>query len=179
MTAEEIDKLKYPTGRFSKPDPITPEHINAWILEIGALPAQLKKQVEGLTKEQLSLRYRPDGWTIRQVVHHLADSHMNSLIRFKLSLTEDNPVIKPYKEDLWAEIFDGRDSDTRYSIQMLEGIHNRWVYLLKHLKPEQFDLTFIHPDRKGPQQLKTTLGLYAWHGKHHMAHIQNALNSNH
>ncbi|HLF33504.1 MAG TPA: bacillithiol transferase BstA [Cyclobacteriaceae bacterium] len=175
MESTDIEKLKYPIGKYERPQVITRETIDRWIGEIEEFPSILRKQVSGLTEKQLSLHYRPGGWMVRQVIHHLADSHMNSLTRFKLSLTEENPVIKPYKENLWAELPDGKEADINISLLMLEGIHKRWAYLLGRMKPEQFERAYIHPERKSPQKLDGVLGLYAWHCNHHLAHIKQAL----
>ena len=177
MNAEEIQKLKYPIGRFSKPDPITREDIDSWITEIEALPGQIKQLVGGLDEEKLNFRYRPEGWNIRQVVHHITDSHFNSFVRFKLALTENDPVIKPYDQVSWADLPDGKTADVNFSLLMLEGLHQRWLVLLRSMTPEQFDRTFKHPEREGIQKLSVNVGLYAWHGKHHLAHIKQALES--
>ncbi len=177
MQSPDIEKLKYPIGRYTKPEPITSEYINNWIRDIEALPGQVKELVNNLDDKKLELRYRPGGWSIRQVINHLADSHMNSFIRFKLALTEDKPTIRPYLQEKWAEMPDACQGDINYSIQMLEGLHHRWVILLKNLTPEQYKIVYLHPERSGDQLLDATLGLYAWHGKHHLAHIKLALES--
>ncbi len=175
MDTEDIEKLKHPIGRYITPDPITREQINGWIRDIEALPDQVKKLIENIDDKKLDLRYRPGGWTIRQVVHHLADSHYNSFMRFKLALTENNPVIKPYKQAEWAELPDTSEADINFSLMILEGLHKRWVVLLKKMTPQQFELTFKHPERDSIQRLDMNLGMYAWHGKHHLAHIRLAL----
>ena len=175
MKETDIESLKFPVGKYLKPDHITSRHIKEWISEIEELPGQIRKTVEGLTPEKLSLHYRPGGWSVRQVVHHITDSHMNSFIRFKLTLTEDNPTIKPYLQEKWSELPDGNEADVSYSLQMLEGLHRRWAVLLKKMTPEQFKLTYIHPERSAVQTLEGNLGLYAWHGRHHLAHIMQAL----
>jgi hypothetical protein len=170
MTDQELGKLKYPIGNFKSTDTLNLEFVQSCISEIESLPAKLKKEVEHLADDQLDTPYRPDGWTIRQVVHHLADSHMNSLIRFKLALTEDNPVIKPYLEDKWAELADSK-LPVNISLQLLESLHIRLVTLLKSLSPEELNRTFIHPESKKQWHLYDVIGLYAWHGNHHLAHI--------
>ena len=175
MTEMDIETLKYPAGRYTKPDAITDLQIKDWIKEIEELPGQIRQAVAGLTPEQLSLHYRPGGWTIRQVVHHIADSHMNSFIRFKLTLTEDKPTIKPYLQIEWSELPDGSEADVNFSLQLLEGLQKRWVVLLKNMTPEQFKRSYIHPERSAIQTLEGNLCLYAWHGRHHLAHIRQAL----
>ena len=175
MNETDVEALRFPVGKFTRPDTITPQQITEWIREIEALPGQIRQAVAGLSHEQLSLHYRPGGWTIRQVVHHVADSHMNSFMRFKLTLTEDKPTIKPYLQEKWSELPDGNEADVNLSIQLLESLHARWAVLLKKMTPEQFKLTYIHPERSAVQTLEGNLALYAWHGRHHLAHIKQAL----
>jgi hypothetical protein len=164
------ESLQYPIGRFSLHGPATSDCISRWIHEIEELPAVLREAVGGLSDWQLGTLYRPEGWTLRQVVHHLADSHINSFVRFKLALTEDEPTIKPYDEARWAELHDGRDGDIQISLALLESLHSRWVMLLRSLTPKDLARTFIHPER-GTVTLRDTIALYAWHGRHHVAHI--------
>ncbi|WP_404303598.1 YfiT family bacillithiol transferase [Paenibacillus sp. DP01] len=167
-----MDKdLRYPIGPFVVPDTITEEQLITWIDDIAELPGQLRQAVEGLNEQQLNTPYREGGWTIRQVVHHLADSHMNSYIRFKLALTEDTPTIKPYDEGRWAEIPDARELPLEPSLQLLEGLHARWVTMLRSLGEDQLHRTFIHPESGQTIHLERNIGIYAWHGKHHIAHI--------
>ncbi|WP_318840679.1 YfiT family bacillithiol transferase [Paenibacillus sp. BJ-4] len=167
-----MDKdLRYPIGPFVVPDTITEEQLLVWVHDIAELPSQLRQAVEGLNEQQLNTPYREGGWTIRQVVHHLADSHMNSYIRFKLALTEDTPTIKPYDEGRWAEIPDARELPLEPSLQLLEGLHKRWVTVLRSLGEEQLHRTFIHPESGQTIRLERNIGIYAWHGKHHTAHI--------
>ncbi|CAH0343980.1 YfiT family bacillithiol transferase [Bacillus sp. CECT 9360] len=161
--------LRYPIGEFNHEGTITLESINEWIKEIENAPGELKEAVKGLEDEQLDTPYRPDGWTVRQVVHHLADSHMNAYVRFKLALTENNPTIKPYQESEWAELPDSRMS-VEVSLTLLEALHARWVTLLRSLNSTQLEQTFQHPD-SGIVQVGYNIGLYAWHGRHHIAHI--------
>ena len=168
-----LEQLKYPLGKFEKPETITKELLSQWIAEIAAFPAQLKAAVNHLDEEQLDNTYRPQGWTIRQVVHHCADSHMNSFIRFKLALTEEQPTIKPYREERWAELADGK-MPIDASLMLLEGLHARWGALLKSLSAEEMRRTYVHPEQGQAIPLDVTIGLYAWHGKHHLAHIRNA-----
>ncbi len=175
----DIEKLKYPVGKFEKPATITKNMIDKWICEISAFPKNLLIEVKDLTDEQLDTQYRPGGWTIRQVVHHCADSHMNSLIRLKLTLTEDRPTIKPYYEDLWAELPDSKNLPIQPSLNMLEGIHERWTILLTHLTESQLERTFIHPEHGKTFRINENIGLYAWHCKHHLGHITETKKRHH
>ncbi|KIL39652.1 metal-dependent hydrolase [Gordoniibacillus kamchatkensis] len=161
--------LQYPIGKF-KYEGADAVQLASWIADIAALPERLRAAVQGLSAEQLDTPYRPGGWTVRQVVHHVADSHMNSFTRFKLALTENNPTIKPYDEAAWAELDDGRIADPALSLALLDALHSRWTQLLRSMTPQQFERTFHHPEN-GPQPLARATGLYAWHGKHHTAHI--------
>lgn len=168
MTPEQ---LKYPIGKFDPPSTITKEILSQWITSIVSFPSRLKREANHLTEEQLDTPYRPEGWTIRQVIHHCADSHMNSLTRLKLALTEDQPIIKPYYEDRWAELADSKSMPIASAIKMLEGIHERWTLLLNHLSEEQLGKTFIHPEHGKIFRIDENVGLYAWHCNHHLAHI--------
>lgn len=168
----EDESLRYPVGRYERPAHVTPQDRAQWLTELEALPAQLKKAVEGLSDEQLDTPYRPGGWTVRQVVHHLPDSHLNSYIRFRFALTEETPLIKPYDEATWAELTDAKSAPVNLSLSLLESLHARWVILLRSLNDAQFARTFRHPDLGGVR-LDTALGLYAWHGRHHVGHILN------
>lgn len=171
----ELEKLKYPIGKFSKPESIDQSTIDQWINEIELLPSQIRNAVSGLSDEELNTPYRPGGWTIRQVVHHLPDSHMNSYIRFRWTLTEDTPLIKAYFEDRWAELPDAKEGDIEPSLLLLEALHGRWVKLLRSLSPEDLGKSFIHPETKKSVRLDVNIGLYAWHGLHHLAHIENCV----
>lgn len=167
-------KEKYPVGEFQKPSEITSEHLSEWISEIELFPQGLKQATEALNDQQMDTPYREGGWTIRQLVHHCADSHSNALIRFKLALTEESPVIKPYFEASWAELADSREMPVEISIKILEGLHARWVYLLKKLTEENWRKFYIHPEFEGKKfLLGEAAGLYAWHGRHHLTHIKN------
>jgi len=166
-----IEQLKYPIGKFEAPKEITAEMLSSFIQDISLFPSRLRQETANLSSTQLDSPYRPEGWTIRQLVHHCADSHMNSLIRFKLALTEENPTIKPYFEDRWAELPDGRDLPVEPSVKMLEGIHERWTHLLNSLSPEQLARTYIHPEQDRELRLDHTIALYAWHCRHHLAHV--------
>ncbi|HLF84196.1 MAG TPA: bacillithiol transferase BstA [Blastocatellia bacterium] len=162
--------LRFPIGPFKLEGAPTDEDIRRAIDEISEAPATLRTAVEGLSTEQLDTPYRPSGWTVRQVVHHVPDSHLNSYCRFKLALTEDEPTIKAYREDRWAELEDSRATPIEVSLALLESLHNRWVLLLKSLAPADFQRTFRHPDI-GVVTLAQNVCLYAWHGRHHVAHI--------
>lgn len=166
-----LDLLKYPIGVYEKPKVISKEILQLWINTIESFPEKLVSEVANLTNQQLDTPYRPDGWTIRQVVHHCADSHMNSLIRFKLALTEDKPSIKPYFEDRWAALPDSKIMPIEPALKMLSGIHERWCFLLKNLTEEQFARLFIHPEHSATFRIDENIGLYAWHCMHHLAHI--------
>ena len=167
-----IDESKFPIGGFEKPEKITREVLSKWITEIAAFPTMLKNEVQHLNEEQLDTRYRPGGWTIRQVVHHCADSHINSLTRFKLTLTENRPTIKPYFEDRWAELVDSKAFPIHSSIKLLEGLHERWSSLLDSLTEKDLERTFIHPEHGNEIRLDENIGVYAWHCAHHLAHIK-------
>jgi uncharacterized damage-inducible protein DinB len=164
------DDLRYPVGKFRAPDKIGADERNGWIGDISRLPAQLRSAVADLDDQQLATPYRPGGWTVRQVIHHLPDSHLNSYTRFRLALTEDNPVIKPYNEHAWAELTDAQTAPIELSLSLLDCLHERWVILLKSLTEQDFERTFQHPE-SGQRTLGWNLGLYAWHGKHHLAQI--------
>ena len=138
------------------------------------MPARLRALVQDLTDEQLETRYRPDGWTIRQVVHHVPDSHMNAYIRFKLAATENGPTIRPYQEARWAELPDARTAPVSLSLDLLEALHRRWTLCLRNFSADDFQQVYVHPEM-GAVPLDTALALYAWHGKHHTAHVRNAL----
>jgi uncharacterized damage-inducible protein DinB len=162
--------LSYPIGKFEPPASLAPEMRRQWIETIAAASARLRTAVEDLNDRQLDTPYRPGGWTVRQVVHHLADSHMHSYIRFRLALTEENPTIKPYDQVKWAELPDARSAPVETSIDLLESMHNRWVALMEAMSDADFARTFVHPER-GQVRLDSTLAIYAWHSLHHEAHI--------
>lgn len=161
---------RYPIGKFEMPAHITPQRRAEAIVEIASTPKKLRAAVAGLNDAQLDTPYRDGGWTVRQVVHHVPESHMNAYMRFKLALTEDEPTIKPYMEDRWAGTADVQATPLEVSLAMLESLHNRWVRLLRTLKPADWKRTFRHPEL-GTVSLEKNLALYAWHGKHHTAHI--------
>ena len=172
MTMETPD-LRYPIGEFSPPDPVTRDQVSAWIDDIAGLPADLRRTVTPLTDGRLDTPYRPGGWTVRQVVHHLPDSHMNSLIRFKWALTEDRPVIKAYDEKGWAALPDAR-GPIGPSLDLLDALHRRWTDLLGGLSLAQLEREFVHPE-SGPVALAVSVGAYAWHGRHHLAHVERLM----
>ena len=161
---------RFPIGRF-QPDPQpTPELRARHIAEIAALPRRFRQAVAGLNSNQLDTPYREGGWTVRQVIHHVPDSHMNAYIRCKLALTEDAPTIKPYDQEAWAHLADASLTPVEVSLSLLEAIHARWVTLLSSLKEEDFQRRFHHPET-GAQTIDSTLALYAWHSNHHLAHV--------
>ncbi|MBH5316762.1 putative metal-dependent hydrolase [Paenibacillus sp. GSMTC-2017] len=167
-----MEKLRYPIGRYSY-EGMTVVQKDKWIVEIENLPAQMRQAIDGLTEEQLNTPYRPEGWTVRQVVHHLADATINCFSRFKLALTEANPTVKPFDEEGWANTVDSLDASPELSLIILEGIYARWVLLLKSLQRADFDKQFYHPAIGKQVQLSYFLGFVAWHGNHHLAHITN------
>ena len=162
--------LRYPIGPFHYSGESTAEQRRGFIDRIEQAPARLRAAVAGLTEQQLETPYRPGGWTVRQVVHHVADSHINSYCRFRLALTEVRPAIKGYDEALWAELTDSRTAPVEMSLALLEALHRRWVLLLRSMTPVDFARTFHH-SQLGPVTLDRTLALYAWHGEHHLAHV--------
>ncbi|WP_139489016.1 YfiT family bacillithiol transferase [Brevibacillus dissolubilis] len=166
-----MNDLRFPIGPFRYEGPAAPEQIQEWIQTIQDTPAKLRQAVAGLTDDQLDTPYRPEGWTVRQVVHHMADSHMNSFIRFKLTLTEETPTIRPYEEARWAELGDSRETPIEMSLALLDALHQRWTILLTSLTEEQFQREFRHPEHNALFDLKKALALYAWHSEHHIAHI--------
>ena len=166
------DDLKYPLGRYQPPATISASQRAIWIEQMAELPAQLSKATFGLNDAQLDTPYRPGGWTVRQVVHHVPDSHMNSYTRFRLALTESSPLIKPYEEAAWAQLTDARTAPVAPSLTLVEGLPARFVLLLRSLSGEDFARTFRHPEL-GEIRLDWTLGLYAWHCLHHVAHVNN------
>lgn len=161
---------RFPVGKFAWPETVSEEDRQKFISQIEEMPAKLRAAVQGLSEAQLDTPYREGGWTVRQVAHHLADSHMNAFIRFKLALTEDEPTIKPYEQQKWAELPDGKTAPIEVSLVLLDSLHRRWVMLIKSIKPEDFARTFRHPEL-GLVTLERNLALYAWHSRHHVAHV--------
>jgi hypothetical protein len=162
--------LQYPVGKFQKKPTITNDERRDLINQIAEAPGHLRKAVAGLSVAQLDTPYRPDGWTVRQVAHHLPDSHLNAYVRTKLALTESQPTIKPYNEKLWAELHDVKAAPVEVSLTLLESLHERWVFLLRSLAPNDFLKTMMHPEH-GVINLDFIVQMYAWHGRHHVAHI--------
>lgn len=171
--SRRTEDLRYPIGRFSVAGAVTRERVDAWIDDIAALPADLRRVVCALTDAQLDTPYRPQGWTVRQVVHHLPDSHMNSFIRFKWALTEERPTIKAYDENGCAALPDYRQP-VAGSLDLLDALHRRWTILLRGLSWPQLQREFVHPE-SGPAALAAAVGAYAWHGRHHLAHVERLL----
>ncbi|MGA8621760.1 MAG: putative metal-dependent hydrolase [Candidatus Sulfotelmatobacter sp.] len=162
--------LRYPIGKFTYNGPPTPEQRQELLNAIAQAPTNLRAALKGLSEKQLDTPYRPEGWTVRQVTHHVPDSHLNAYIRFKLALTEEEPTITPYAEDRWAQLADTRATPVEISLTLLDSLHDRWVRLLRSLQPEDWKRTFRHPEL-GLVSLEKNLSLYAWHGRHHVAHI--------
>jgi hypothetical protein len=167
---QAMTDARYPIGKFSFEGTIDASQRAKWISEITSQPVKLQEAVKGLSDTQLDTPYREGGWTVRQVVHHVPDSHMNAYIRFKLALTENHPNIKPYDETAWAELADSK-LPVEVSLRLLGAVHERWVVLLNSLTEADFEKTYFHPESQKTFVLKNVLGLYAWHGNHHIAHV--------
>ena len=166
-----MEELKYPVGQYKKPAAFTKDILNKAISAIEEFPKKIKQETENLSDEQLDTPYRPEGWTIRQVVHHCADSHMNAFIRLKLALSENTPTIKPYAEAMWAEMDDTKHFPVHSSYSIIEGVHARWTALLKNMTDIDFSRGFIHPEKGRELSLYESTDMYAWHCNHHLAHI--------
>jgi uncharacterized damage-inducible protein DinB len=164
------DDLRYPVGRYTKPASISAAEREGFIVEIAGTPGKLRAATKGLTDSQLDTPYRDGGWTVRQVVHHLPDSHLNAYIRFKLALTEEEPLIHPYAEELWAELPEAKSGPVELSLSLLDAIHARWIAAIRALPESSFRRKYIHPE-SGPTTLAEQLADYAWHGRHHIGHI--------
>ncbi len=164
------DTLRYPIGKFSAKEGYSTSEFDQFISRIESLPTRLEKEVSNLSVSQLDTPYREGGWTVRQVIHHMADSHMNAYIRVKWSLTEETPMIKAYDEKSWAETAETK-ADPTISISLLKALHAKWILLLKQLSPADLKKEYIHPETKKHVRLDNLMGLYAWHGDHHLAHI--------
>lgn len=171
MKEIELEKLRYPIGKFLAPETYSEPYLSNKIAEIATFPARLRQEVEHLTNEQLDTPYREDGWTVRQVIHHCAESHMHCYIRIKWTLTEDTPAIKYYHEDLWSALNDSLTMPIEPTLSLLEGLHFRLSYIMQHLSETDLAKSFIHPEHGVSFQLKEIIGTYAWHGNHHLAHI--------
>jgi uncharacterized damage-inducible protein DinB len=162
--------LRYPVGKFHRPETLSADERRAAIDAIAEAPARLRAAIAGLDAGQLDTPYRPGGWTVRQLVHHVPDSHMNAYVRFKLAATEEEPTIKTYEEARWAELADAKTAPIEPSLALLENLHKRWVVFLRSLAPEDWSRKFRHPEL-GTMSLEQNLALYAWHGRHHVAHV--------
>ncbi|MDQ6471563.1 putative metal-dependent hydrolase [Flavobacterium sp. LHD-80] len=173
MEELDLEKLKYPIGKFIIPDSYSKEYISNKIEEIASFPEKLKNETIHLTDEQLDTPYRPGGWTVRQVIHHCAESHMNCYIRIKWTLTENNPVIKAYDEALWSELPDNLHMPIVPTLSLLEGLHFRLAYIMRNLSERDLEKSFTHPENNSELKLKRIIGMYAWHCNHHLAHITN------
>jgi len=171
QASQDLEALKYPVGRFGYDPQTTPYKRSVWLTAVESLPAEMKEAVAGLSDEQLDTPYREGGWTVRQVVHHVADSHMNAYVRLKLALTEESPAIKPYEEKLWAELPDSRLS-VEVSLALLEMLHARWLVLLRSMNEDAYARTWRHPEH-GERTLDYLLQLYAWHSRHHVGHVRS------
>jgi len=163
--------LKFPIGKFKAPVLIDENIRTGFIKDIEDLPDNIEKLTEILNDEQLNTPYRPGGWTLRQVVHHLADSHINSYVRYRLALTEDEPTIKTYDEKTWAELHDAKNEDIHFSLVLLKGLHSRWTKLLRNMSDKDFQKKLIHPDYSEKINLNVMTAMYSWHCRHHTAHI--------
>ena len=168
----DLDNLRYPIGKYCPPEVIDKDQRALWIRELDDLPGRLRREVVDLDDPHLDTPYREGGWTARQVVHHVADSHINSYARFRLALTEDTPAIKAYEEAAWAELKDAKSAQVELSLVLLDALHRRWVILLRSMTDADFARSFVHP-QLGELTLAFALGLYAWHGQHHLAHVSN------
>jgi len=177
MGIDSIERLKYPIGKAEIPDIISKSDVKKWISILDTFPIKMRSLTQNLTEEQLDTSYRPDGWTIRQVVHHVVDSHSHSYIRFKWALTEEKPLIKAYREELWAQLHD-YNAPIELSLKALESLHAKLVYLIQGLSQKDLKRTFIHPESQKEISLKKNIGIYAWHSQHHYAHIENLLQRN-
>lgn len=175
MENASLEKLKYPIGKPQILEDITNEHIDNWIAVLEEFPKRLDSLVTNLSEQQLDTPYRDGGWTIRQVIHHCADSHHNSYTRFKWALTEDKPVIKAYYEDRWADLFDSSAAPISLSLNSLTALHAKWTYFLKGLSSYDLEKVFIHPDGNEEVSLSENIGIYAWHCNHHYAHIEHLM----
>jgi DinB superfamily len=167
----ELEHLRFPVGRMSIPATYTADDLQGWITDIIALPRLMREAVQNCTIAELETPYRPDGWTLRQVVHHTADSHTQAYTRFKLALTEDNPTIKPYEEQLWAELPDSK-MEIEISLRLLEALHARWAMILRGMSAADFERTYFHPGMQQSFSLGQVAYMYSWHSRHHTAHIK-------
>lgn len=175
MEEIKLEELRYPIGKFEASSSISVEQVSEWINILEHYPNRLELLVKELSTNQLETPYRPGGWTVRQVIHHVADSHNHSYIRFKWALTEETPIIKPYLEKEWAALFDTRTAPIELSLNHLSAVHAKLVYLLKGLSSPDLKRSFIHPESKESTTIEENIGRYVWHGNHHYSHIKNLL----
>ncbi|MDT0687039.1 YfiT family bacillithiol transferase [Autumnicola psychrophila] len=175
MTSEQLELLKYPIGKLYFPECRPENYVQDWIGDIAGCPEGLQNLVKNLEDDQLDTTYRPGGWTIRQLVHHMADSHSHAYIRFKWALTEDNPLIKAYDEKAYAALFDSKEAPVSLSLDYLKALHARWVFLLEGMQQNDFYRTFRHPESKKEVRLLNCLAMYSWHCRHHCAHIEHLM----
>lgn len=171
-----LEKMRYPIGKFIAPEHYSSKYLAEKTEEIASFPERLKAEVLHLSNDQLDTTYRENGWTVRQVIHHCAESHMNCFIRIKWALTEDKPTIKFYHEDRWSELHDNLTMPINPTLSLLEGLHFRLGYLMKNLSESDLEKSFIHPEHSKEFQIKEIIGLYAWHGNHHLAHVTELKN---
>lgn len=171
----QMEHLKYPIGRWQRPESYSDHQIHEWIQVIRKLPGEIQKLLEGKSEEVFMSRYRPEGWTLRQLIHHIADSHINAYIRHKLTYTENQPRICPYLENSWADLRDVQLVPVQVSVQLLDCIHQRWVVFLEGVNGREWELEYLHPQHQRIFTLQESLSMYAWHSQHHLAHIKNAL----
>lgn len=171
MSTANMDHLRFPIGKFNMPSEFSEETVSKWISEIKSFPQRLKQAISNFTTEDFQNTYRPEGWTAAQVIHHCADSHLHAYIRTKLALTEDSPVVKPYEESDWAKMPDAMQLDVTSSVALLESLHHRWVETLSPLDAASRERTYFHPQHQKTFPVNYLIGLYAWHGNHHLAHV--------
>lgn len=175
MTTSKLQQLKYPIGEFIFHKDASEKEVEQWKKDIEEFPTTLAKLTKDLGQPELNWKYRPQGWAIKQVVHHCADSHMNNVVRIKLALTENKPTIRPYFEDRWAELYDSLDNDITESLTLLQALHGKWIKLINTLNSEQYQLEYIHPEHGKRFTLLENIAYYSWHCRHHLAHIRQAM----
>ena len=174
-TKEELEPFRFPVGRFTVPESISKEDRDIWIENIRNLPQKMRNAVQTMTEEQLDTPYRPEGWTVRQLVRHVADSHLNSYVRYKWTLTEDKPTIKTYDQNAWSSLPDALEGPIDLSLDLLETTHKSWVWVLEHMKEDEWKKEFVHPEWNKQFNLEVNLALYSWHCDHHLAHITSLI----
>ena len=170
--SEQLEKLRFPVGHFQYQSGDFEKNKNVWLETIAQFPAKISELANSMTEEELDSQYRPEGWTARQVIHHVVDSHMNSYIRFKWTLTENEPMIKAYEEKFWAELPEAKTAPVEISLNLLAALHARWSLMLNAMTEEDWSRKLNHPDWEKPLNLKLMLGLYAWHCRHHLEHVR-------